>query len=83
MWQRDEFLALDAVAERNRALLERMRIRSLLDAGGPTPAAHPSGGGRRTLARASARVIARVIARAAQAAWAAARRLDPEVHVRA
>lgn len=78
MWQRDEFLALDRVAERNRQLLARARIRSLLDAGGPAPVAHPSGGGRRTLARAGARVIAR----AAQAAVAAARRLDPEVHVR-
>ena len=81
MWLRDEFLGLEAVAERNRALRERARIRSLLDAGGPARRAHPSGGGG-TLARALARVIARVIARAAQAAWAAARRLDPEVHVR-
>lgn len=74
MWQRDEFLARDAVAERNRDLLERARIRALLDAAGPSSAGHPSGGGRRTLAR--------VMARAAQAAWAAARHLDPEIHVR-
>ena len=71
MWIRDEFLARDRVAERDRELLASARVRGLLV---PRESAPVDLGPDLRVTR---RTIARALARAGRAAVAAACRLDP------
>jgi hypothetical protein len=77
VWWRDEFLANDRVAERNRQILACANLRRALgeELDKSTATAFGRVPGRRALAR--------LMAVTARAAWSAAARLDPEVRARA